>query len=150
MSKKITVTWLRDHVAVGQQEEDGPTLLLDRPIARGGQGLGFNGGHLMLLGLGACLKSVLLGAAEAREVPVHGLRIEVLADDAAAPTRYDNIRVHVEVSSPADGATWEKLLAIAKRGCQVSNTLAAGASVDVTLNATGVLEGQEPAMTSGG
>jgi putative redox protein len=128
----VTVHGLRGHQAVGQQE-DGPVLPLDRPAATGGRGLGFNGGHLMLLGWGACYKSTLIAAAEAREIEVHDLRLEVSGDTAESPARFAAVRMEVHLDAAADRDDREKLVEIAKNGCIVSNTLARATDMQVTL-----------------
>lgn len=61
---------------------------------------GFNGGRLMMLGLGACFKSVLLTAAEERGIEVRSLRVVVTAAEADGPFRYDAI----DMRSPRTGA----------------------------------------------
>lgn len=132
--KTVTVEALHGQLAVGQQES-GPVVLLDRTIEKGGRGLGFNGGHLMLLGLGACFKSVLLAAAEAREIEVRSLRITVTATEADNPFRYDAIDMTVELETDAPRDEEEHLLSVAERGCQVSNTLRTGAAVRTALTA---------------
>jgi uncharacterized OsmC-like protein len=132
MGKTVTIESLHGQLALGQQES-GPVVLLDRTVDKGGRGLGFNGGHLMLLGLGACFKSVLLAAAEARGLEVRSLRITVTASEADNPFRYDAIEMNVELESDASPEAEAHLLALAERGCQVSNTLRAGATVRAAL-----------------
>jgi putative redox protein len=134
--KKVTVEAVQGQLAVGRQEDDGPVVLLDRPADRpGGRGLGFNGGHLMMLGLGACFKSVLLIAAEERGVEVRSLHITVTASEADGPFRYDALDMAVELDADASPDELERLLVVAERGCQVSNTLRTGATVRAALAA---------------
>jgi uncharacterized OsmC-like protein len=133
--KTVTVESIQGQFAVGRQES-GPVVLLDRPVDKGGRGLGFNGGHLMLLGLGACFKSVLLAAAEARAIEVRALRITITATEAENPFRYDAIDMAVDLDSDASPEQEEHLLAVAEQGCQVSNTLRVGTVVRAAL-ATG-------------
>ena len=90
----VTVRVLDGHLAVGRQEDD-QVLLLDRPVRAGGTGLGFNGGHLMLLGWGACFKSTLLAAAEGRGIDVNRLEIAVAGETADAPYRFAELRMRV-------------------------------------------------------
>jgi uncharacterized OsmC-like protein len=132
--KKVTVEAIQGQLAIGRQEDDGPVVLLDRPADRpGGRGLGFNGGHLMMLGLGACFKSVLLAAAEERGIDVRSLKVTVTASEADGPFRYDALDIAVEIDADADGERLERLLTVAERGCQVSNTLRCGAAVRAAL-----------------
>lgn len=132
--KRITVEAVQGQLAVGRQEDDGPAMLLDLPADReGGRGLGFNGGHLMMLGVGACLKSVLLRAAEARGIDIRSLRITVTATEAEQPFRYDALEIALEIDSSADPEELQRLLAVSERGCQVSNTLREGAAIRTVL-----------------
>ncbi len=127
----VTVEMLRGHQAVGRQEEDG-VLPLDRPIATGGTGLGFNGGHLMLLGWGACFKSTLVAAAQARDIAVTRLDLAISGDLVDAPARFSALRMKVVLEGP-DEEDRQKLVAIARNGCAVSQTLARAAEVEITL-----------------
>ncbi len=128
----VTVKMLDGHVAVGRQEED-HVLLLDRPVGTGGTGLGFNGGHLMLLGWGACFKSTLLAAAGGRGIEVHRLELAIAGETADTPYRFTelNMRVRLEISGSDEQRA--HLLEIAERGCAVSNTLRKGAKLTIVL-----------------
>src|SRR5471030_1764484 len=92
----VSVRMLDGHVAIGQQE-DGHVVLLDRPIATGGTGLGFNGGHLMLMSWGACFKSTLLAAAEARNIEVLHLELAISGETADTPYRFEKIRMEIDL-----------------------------------------------------
>lgn len=126
----VSVEALRGHVAVGRQENDG-VLPLDRPEATGGTGLGFNGGHLMLLGWGACFKSTLIAAADARSIPVDILRLAISGELVDGPYRFSSLSMDVVLEGPTDEDR-EKLVTIARNGCAVSNTLAR--AVDMTID----------------
>ncbi len=128
----VTVRVLDGHLAVGRQEED-QVLLLDRPVRTGGTGLGFNGGHLMLLGWGACFKSTLLAAAEGRSIEVSRLEIAVAGETADAPYRFAELRMRVLLQISGSDEERDHLLEIASRGCAVSNTLRQGAKLSITL-----------------
>ncbi len=128
----VTVRVLDGHLAVGRQEED-QVLLLDRPVRAGGTGLGFNGGHLMLLGWGACFKSTLLAAAEGRGIEVNRLEIAVAGETADAPYRFAELRMRVLLEISGSDEERDHLLEIASRGCAVSNTLRQGAKLSITL-----------------
>lgn len=128
----VSVEALRGHVAIGRQEQDG-VIPLDRPQATGGTGLGFNGGHLMLLGWGACFKSTLVAAAEAREIPIDHLSLDISGDLVDQPYRFASVRMRVDLEGPKTRAEKEKLVTIARNGCAVSNTLDRAVDMDVTL-----------------
>lgn len=129
---RVTVEALRGHRAIGRQEQDG-VIPLDRPISTGGTGLGFNGGHLMLLGWGACFKSTLVAAAEARDIPITRLELEIEGDLVQAPFRFAAVRMEVALEGPATNDEKQKLLTIARNGCAVSNTLELAAEMTVRL-----------------
>ena len=118
---KATINGLRDHLAFGRQEE-GHTLLLDRPHHTGGTELGFNGGHLMLLGWGACFKSNLVAAAEAGGVELLRFQLALEGELVPQPNRFGRLvmRVDLEVDGEVDP---EHLVRIVAKGCSVSNTL---------------------------
>ena len=126
----VTVESLRGHVAVGRQETDG-VIPLDRPEATGGTGLGFNGGHLMLLGWGACFKSTLIAAAEARSLPVDRLSLDISGELVDGPYRFASVTMRVTLEGPVDDDK-ARLVTIARNGCAVSNTLAG--STDMTID----------------
>ncbi|CAN5918764.1 OsmC family protein [soil metagenome] len=128
----VWVRALDGHVSIGRQEQ-GHVLPLDRPEATGGTGLGFNGGHLMLLGWGGCFKSTLLAAAEARDITVRGLELSVTGETADSPYRIERVSMSVTLDADADDDTRQKLIDIARNGCAVSNTLQRGAEMDITL-----------------
>ncbi|HEX6254823.1 MAG TPA: OsmC family protein [Euzebyales bacterium] len=128
--------WVRSldgHVSIGRQEED-QVLPLDRPEATGGTGLGFNGGHLMLLGWGGCFKSTLIAAAEARGIDIRDLELTIAGETADTPYRIKKVRMSVELDAEVDDDTKRKLIDIARNGCAVSNTLQLGAEMEISLD----------------
>ena len=125
--------WVRSldgHVAIGRQE-GGHVLPLDRPEATGGTGLGFNGGHLMLLGWGACFKSTLVAAAEARGIVVRHLELSISGETEGAPPRFTRLRMTVDLDADLDDEGRRKLITAARNGCVVSNTLQRGAEMEI-------------------
>lgn len=129
---QVTVELLRDHVAVGQQEGAG-VLPLDRPLQTGGTGLGFNGGHLMLLGWGACFKSTLVAAADARGITINGLSLSIRGETTDQPFRFERLEMDIDLDAEASDEDKDKLVSIARNGCAVSNTLARGTELRTTL-----------------
>lgn len=128
--------WVRSldgHVSIGRQEQ-GQVLPLDRPEATGGTGLGFNGGHLMLLGWGGCFKSTLIAAAEARGIDIRDLELTIAGETADTPYRIKKVRMSVELDAEVDDDTKRKLIDIARNGCAVSNTLQLGAEMEISLD----------------
>lgn len=128
----VSVTQIREHVAIGRQENQ-HVLPLDRPEATGGTGLGFNGGHLMLLGWGGCFKSVLVASAQARDIDLHDIHLEIDGDIVDTPKRFARLRMTVSFDADVAPEEKRKLLRVAENGCAVSNTLKAAAEMDISL-----------------
>lgn len=103
---------------------------VDRPEAKNGHDRGPMGGELLLAALGGCFSSNLLAAIAAREAPVRDVAIEVRADPADAPPRFENIVMTVRARCD-DATLLDKLVTMSERACIVANTLKGG--VDVTV-----------------
>lgn len=124
--KSASVRWQKGKLSIGA-DNSGHALIVDAPPERGGNGWGFKGGNLMFLAIGGCLTTVLLEAAAARDIALEALDVEVSARDAHQPFRYVDFEIAVKIKSSATDQELEKLLKIAERGCQVSNTIRGGA-----------------------
>jgi putative redox protein len=97
-------------------------ILIDRPTAKGGQDQGPMGGELFLAAIGGCFSSNLLAAIKAREADVSEVQVEVIASLADAPARFATVEVSVSARY-SDPQLFEKLVAIAEKGCIMMNTL---------------------------
>ncbi|MGH9255965.1 MAG: OsmC family protein [Vicinamibacterales bacterium] len=123
-------------------EQDGPsttratvrshTLFVDRPTARGGADRGPLGGEYQLVALGGCFSSHLLAAIRAREAPVSQLRVAVSGTMDGAPERFTAFSLSVEAACD-DRDLLEKLVSMAERACQVTNTLRQSTPIEVTV-----------------
>ncbi len=89
--------------------------LVDRPEAKGGANRGPMGGELMLMGIGGCFMSTLLGAAIERGLDVAGVSVDVSATLEAAPPRFADIVLKVNGGN-ADPAVLRELIAQAEAG----------------------------------
>ena len=107
-------------------------MVVDRSFANGGTYLGMVGGEILLSAIGTCLMTTLVGAARAREIELTRLEFNVSAVYEDAPSRYSAIEIEAIVEGNASDAEIDKLLAIAERGCTVSNTVSRGATIGVT------------------
>jgi putative redox protein len=107
-------------------------IVVDRSLEKGGTYLGMVGGEILLSAIGACLMTTFVGAARAREIAVTRLEFNVSSVHEDGPSRYSSIQIEAVVDAEADDAEIHKLLAIAERGCTVSNTVARGAVIGVT------------------
>lgn len=128
----VSVTQMKDHVAIGQQE-DRHVLPLDRPEATGGTELGFNGGHLMLLGWGGCFKSVMVASAQARDIDVSDIRLSIEGDVVDTPKRFEKLRMQVSFDADLQADEKQKLVDVAANGCAVTNTLKGATDMTIEL-----------------
>ncbi|TXG79930.1 MAG: OsmC family peroxiredoxin [Thermomicrobiales bacterium] len=107
-------------------------IVVDRSLAAGGTYLGMVGGEILLSAIGTCLMTTLIGAARARNIDVTRLEFNVSAVHEDSPSRYTSITVETIIEADASDEEIQKLLAIAERGCTVSNTVTRNATVEVT------------------
>mgnify|MGYP002682858851 CR=1 FL=1 len=107
-------------------------IVVDRSLANGGTYLGMVGGEILLSAIGTCLMTTLIGAARARDIALTRLEFNVSGVHEDAPSRYTSIEIEAIVEAEASDEDIGKLLAIAERGCTVSNTVARSASIGVT------------------
>lgn len=123
-------------------EQDGPsttkaiirshTAYVDRPTAKGGADRGPLGGEYQLVALGGCFSSHLLAAIRAREAPVAQLRVTVTGTMDGSPERFTAFNLSVEAAC-GDRELLEKLVSMAERACQVTNTLRQSTPIEVTV-----------------
>jgi putative redox protein len=108
------------------------SVLIDRPAEKGGEDRGPLGGELLLLSLGGCFMSTLLAAVRTRNAAVSGVKVAVTGTVGGVPERFEAF--HMRVSAEHDDADlMRKLIAMAERGCLVTNTLRDAAVVTVEL-----------------
>jgi putative redox protein len=125
-----------------QIEQIGPTtgqgtvrthsVTIDRPVEKGGADRGPMGGELLLLSLGGCFLSNLLAAISARSAEVSDIRVAVTGTISGAPERFDAMEMHV-TAKYSDAELMRKLVAIAERGCLVTNTLRTALVLTIAL-----------------
>ena len=113
------------------------TVLVDRGVAKGGLDLGPAGGEYLLVSLGGCFTSHLVAAIRAREAAVSNVRVAVTGTMDGAPERF--IAFTMDVSAECqDSALVRKLITIAARSCQVTNTLSQVAPIAMTYQGSAV------------
>ncbi len=98
------------------------SVLVDRPEAKGGADQGPLGGEYLLIALGGCFMSNLLGAIRARDAAVSDVSIAVDGTMEGTPERFTSFTMNVSASHH-DPALVLKLIDIASRACAVTNTL---------------------------
>ena len=114
-------------------------IVVDRSLAKGGTYLGMVGGEILLSAIGACLMTTFVGAARARDIEVTRLEFNVSSVHEDGPSRYTSIEIDAVVEADASDEEIDKLLAIAERGCTVSNTVSRGAEIGVTRQVAGTV-----------
>jgi len=108
------------------------SVVVDRPVAKGGEDRGPLGGEYLLVALGGCFMSNLLAAIRARDAAVADVRIDVQGTMDGPPDRFTAFTVAVSATS-GDAAAVAKLIAIAARACAVTNTLRQAAPIAFTF-----------------
>jgi putative redox protein len=108
------------------------SVLIDRPVAKGGEDRGPLGGEYLLLALGGCFMSNLLAAIRAREAAVSDVRITVNGTIEGSPDRFTALALTI-AATYQDAELMEKLVTIAERSCIVTNTLRSGVSIALTI-----------------
>jgi putative redox protein len=108
------------------------SVTIDRPADKGGTDQGPIGGELLLLSLGGCFLSNLLAAIRTRSADVSNIRIVVIGTIGGAPERFEAMDMRV-TARYSDADLMQKLVAIAERGCIVTNTLRTALVITVDL-----------------
>jgi putative redox protein len=108
------------------------SVVIDRPIDKGGSDRGPLGGELLLLSLGGCFLSNLLAAVGSRSAEVSNIRIQVTGTIGGAPERFEAMEMRV-TAKYSDTDLMRKLVAIAERGCIVTNTLKTALVMTIAL-----------------
>ena len=108
------------------------SVLIDRPVARGGEDRGPLGGEYLLLALGGCFMSNLLAAIRARDAAISDVRVTVNGTIETAPDRFTALALTI-AATHQDQELMQKLVAIAERSCIVTNTLRSGVSITLMI-----------------
>lgn len=99
-------------------------ITVDRPVEKGGSDKGPMGGELLLLALGGCFLSTLIGILKADESPLdlEQVDVRVVGSLATAPGRFTAITVMVSAPRRLEEVLAKPLLK-AERGCIVHNSI---------------------------
>ena len=108
------------------------SVLIDRPVAKGGEDRGPLGGEYLLIALGGCFMSNLLAAIRARGAAVSDIRVSVKGTIETAPDRFTALALTI-AATHQDAELMQKLVAIAERSCIVTNTLRSGVSITLMI-----------------
>lgn len=108
------------------------TLTIDRPEDAGGMGLGYSGGELLLLALGACYTNDIFREAMKRGIDVRSVSVDVQGEWGGDPVRAQNITYSAAVEADAPETAIRALIEHTDRVAEIHNSLRRGA--DVTLS----------------
>jgi len=121
--------------STGQATARTHSVFVDRPAEKDGSDRGPMGGEYLLVSLGGCFLSTLLAAIRTREADVSNVHVSVVGTVGGVPERFESMVVHVRATYQDEGAM-RKLVAIAERGCLVTNTLKDAVNLSVRLEKT--------------
>jgi putative redox protein len=107
------------------------SLVIDRSPGDGGQGMGFNGGQLLLLALGACYANDVFREAGKRDLEVLGVRVVVECDWEGSPTTARNVTFSTRVEAAADEDEILELIRHVDEIAEIHNTLRNGIPVEL-------------------
>jgi uncharacterized OsmC-like protein len=115
--------------ALGQ---GGPfTLVVDRPAAAGGGGLGFSGGQLLYLSIAACWSNDLYREAATMGIELDGVEVTVDGDFPARGSGSTPITVDLVVRSSAPEDRIGELIAEVERVAEIPRAIREGPPISV-------------------
>ena len=132
MSRTVSVEVEQVGPSTGSATARSHTVFVDRPVEKGGSDRGPLGGEYLLVSLGGCFLSTLLAAVRTREADVSNVRVSAVGTVGGVPERFESIALHVSANY-SDRDLMQKLVAMAERGCLVTNTLKDAVQLSVTL-----------------
>jgi putative redox protein len=133
MRQTLTVRLEQEGPSTAAARVRSHTVLVDRPMEKGGADRGPLGGEYVLVGLGGCFLSNLLAAFRSRDVAVSGANVNVHATVDGPPDRFTTFTLTVAVPHD-DPDLVRKLIGIAARSCLVTNTIRRSASVSIEFD----------------
>ena len=107
------------------------TLVVDRPAAAGGGGLGFNGGQLFYLSIAACLSNDLYREAATMGIELDGVEVTVDGDFPARGSGSTPIDVSLVVRSSAPEDRLLELIAEVERVAEIPRAIRESPTISV-------------------
>ncbi|MSO29658.1 MAG: OsmC family peroxiredoxin [Acidobacteria bacterium] len=132
MPKTVSVNVEQIGPSTGRAQARSHTVLVDRPVEKGGDDRGPLGGEYLLVSLGGCFLSTLLAAIRTREADVSDVRVSIAGTIGGVPERFESIAMRV-AATHTDADLMRKLILVAERGCLVTNTLKEAVVISVDL-----------------
>src|SRR5215467_10749666 len=101
MAKQLQVSLEQVGPTTSRAKVRSHTVLVDRPVDKGGADEGPLGGEYQLIALGGCFTSHLLAAIRAREFEISAVKVEVTGTLDGNPERFTEFTL--SVSATCDG-----------------------------------------------
>jgi uncharacterized OsmC-like protein len=105
------------------------TVVIDRPVAGGGRGLGLNGGQLLNLAVAGCVSNDLFREAAKRGIRLDRVRVTADSDYTGDPAISTPIEYEVEVSGDASPDALAELVAYVDEIAEIPNSIRRGTVV---------------------
>jgi uncharacterized OsmC-like protein len=113
------------------------TVVVDRSVEAGGDGVGFNGGQLLYLAIAACVSNDLFREADAAGIRLHTVAITVDGDFSGVPATSTEVTYDVELSGDAGENVLRSLVQRVDSIAEIPNSLRHGTSVVLRNVSTG-------------
>jgi putative redox protein len=107
------------------------SLVVDRPVAAGGGGLGFNGGQLFYLAIAACWSNDLYREAATMGIALDAVAVTVDGDFPERGGGSTPITVDVSVTSAAPEDRVRELIAEVERIAEIPRAIREGPPIEV-------------------
>ena len=105
------------------------TVVIDRPVAAGGRGLGFNGGQLLNLAVAGCVSNDLFREAANRGIRLDRVRVGADSDYTGRPGITNLIEYEVDLAGDASEEALAELVAYVDGIAEIPNSIRKGTEV---------------------
>ena len=105
------------------------TITVGRPVENGGDGLGYNGGQVLVLAVGTCFYNDLYDAADERGIKIRSIELEIRSGWAGDPVISSGIEISAKVEAEATTAEIEEMVHHVSTISTISNTVRQGTAV---------------------
>ena len=130
----VTMKLIQHSATSVMLEHDKYPIVIDRPVDKGGGGLGLMGGQHLLAGIGGCFCSTLFATAISRDIVIQGLMVKVFGEISEdLPTRFRKVRLAVSCDESVPMEHFSKLVKIAEKGCISLNTVRGAIELEVEV-----------------
>ncbi|MBK8580824.1 MAG: OsmC family protein [Flavobacteriales bacterium] len=117
------VTYLGNLRTSATHVRSGETIITDAPLDNHGKGEAFSPTDLMSTSLACCMMTLMGIAAEAKSIPLNGLKARVVKHMESDPRRVGRVELHFELEGKELDNRQRKILEHAARTCPVAQSL---------------------------